>query len=186
MIGDVTVREIMTREYVGISESDSVGAAADLLVAENGEAAVVLRGSDPVGMLTVTDALAHLARDGTGDEPVADVMSGTTPTVPPDHGYLDAANTLAEAATESLLVVDDGELVGLVTRRDVVGATASVGGPETVTAEAAPATAVAAESDPDHAVSNYSSQSVCEICGSLTPELQNFNGQLICGDCREL
>jgi len=185
MVRDVTVREIMTREYVGVSESDTVGAAADLLVEEDGEAAVVLRGSDPVGMLTVTDALAHLARDGTGDEPVADVMSGTTPTVPPDHGYLDAANTLAEAATESLLVVDD-ELLGLVTRRDVVGATASLGGPETMTAEAAPATAVAAEPESDRGGSNYSSQSVCEICGSLTPELQNFNGQLICGDCREV
>ncbi len=185
---DVTVRDLMTREYVGVSESDPVSGAADLLLAEDARAAVVLRGSDPVGMLTTSDALAHLAGGGEPDGPVSAAMSGTTPSVPAAAGFVDAANKLAEAGTECLLVTDGDDLVGLVTERDVVGAAASLstrpaheGGRDRDVAAVAADVGEAADAEAE-----YARQGVCEACGSLTPDLQNFNGQLICGDCREV
>lgn len=188
MEGDVTVRELMTREYVGVSESDPVSGAVQLLIEENEDAAVVLRGSEPIGMLTKTDALAHLTGGGDGDDRVTEAMSGTMPSVPSDAGFVDAANKLAEAGIECLLVTGGDEVVGLVTVQDVAGAAASLstrpaheGGRDrtlqAATVEGGEATDVETE---------YSRQSVCETCGSLTPDLQNFNGQLICADCREV
>lgn len=188
MEGDVTVKELMTRDYVGISESDPISGAVDLLLEEDASAAVVLRGSEPIGMLTRADALSHLTSSGDVDDPVSTAMSGTMPSVSPNAGFVDAANKLAEAGVECLLVTEGNETAGLVTVRDVAGAAASLstrpphdGGHdrtlETATIEAGEGTTAEAQ---------YSRQSVCETCGSLTPDLQNFNGQLICADCREV
>lgn len=186
----MTVREIMTHDYVGVSESDAVAAAVELMLEEGVLGAVVLRGSDPVGMLTAADALSVVAEDA---DPVStrveEVMSGTVPTVVPDASVSQAAGTMADTGVQCLLVTD-GDLRGLVTERDVVTATASLADrvaidePRTPEAAATEATAEAtgdAATDPE-----YSSQSVCEICGSLTPDLQNFNGQLICENCRDV
>lgn len=195
MEADVTVREIMTREFVGVSESDTVGDAVDLMLEESTGDVVVLRGSTPVGMLTAADALGLVtSEDSPVDRTVGAVMSGTVPTVALDAPVAEAAGEMADTGAGSLLVTTGEELVGVVSEQDVVRATAtladhpSTGGPAKSedpmpvagTVEASETTGVGS------AEGEYSSQSVCENCGSLTPNLRNFNGQLICGDCREI
>lgn len=190
----MTVREIMTREYLGVSESDTVADAVDLMLEEEATAVVVLRGSDPVGMLTTTDALGLVtAADDPADVEVRSVMSGTVPSVDPDASVSEAAGAMADTAIGSLLVQPDGDVEGIVTEGDVVRAAATLadhpalseptdpaaGEPMVATAEADTPTDEVGEGE-------YSTQSVCEICGSLTPDLRNFNGQLICDNCREV
>lgn len=197
MEGDVTVREIMTREYVGVSESDTVQGAVDLMLEEGARAVVVLHGSDPVGMLTSDEALTHLTHDGSAEAAVSEVMAGTTPSVSPDSSFVDAAIRMADAHVDCLLVTENTEgLVGTITDRDIVRATASIASrpgspvhpngmpvePETDTEAADGGFGVETEGEERQ----YSSQSVCESCGSFSPELHNFNGQLICSDCREV
>lgn len=195
MDADVTVREIMTREYVGVSESDGVAEAVELMLEESADGVVVLRGSDPVGMLTAADALALVTsgRDP-GDTDVGAAMSGTVPSVAPDASVAEAAGAMADAGIGSLLAVDGDDLVGVVSERDVVRAAATLADRSSVGSPAGPAgqepVAAAAEDDATgtggRAEGEYSAQSVCESCGSFTPDLRNFNGQLICGDCREV
>lgn len=193
MEGDVTVREIMTRDFVGVSESDSVEGAVELLLEEGASVAVVLRGSDPVGMLTADDALTLLANEADPAETaVGDVMSGTVPQIGANAGITQAAGTMADSGVSCVLVAED-DVQGIVSERDVVTATASLAdrfametprepepGPADSAAEA-PVDPTAPAADDE-----YSNQSVCEICGSLTPDLQNFNGQLVCADCRDI
>jgi CBS domain-containing protein len=193
MEGDVTVRDIMTREYLGVSESDAVADAVDLMLAESAGTVVVLRGTDPVGMLQPEDALAVVA-DGAdpGTTTVDAVMSDTVPTVPPEAPLVEVAGRMADAGVGSLLVTADEDVVGVVDETDVVAATSTAverrvpeppgepADPETV----APAAAV--ESGEDDASEQVRTQSVCETCGSLTADLREFNGQLICDDCRDI
>lgn len=194
MEAEVTVREIMTREYLGVSESDTVGDAVDLMLEEGAGTVVVLRGADPVGMVTATDALELVtAADDAADAEVRSVMSGTVPSVDPDAIVSEAAGVMADAGIGSLLVESDEAVEGLVSERDVVRATATLADHASLSEPTDPATRepvvanVDAESPAGGASEGeYSTQSVCEICGSLTPDLQNFNGQLICGDCREV
>lgn len=182
--GAVSTRDVMTREYVGVSESDTVSGAVDLLLSEDASAAVVLRGADPVGTLSVGDALAHLHDGADGDAPVETAMSESAPRVPPDESVFEAAAAMADADVDCLLVVEAGDVVGVVTDRDLVGATASlVNQPGTRPAgEAGPARTEGSEERTD----DYATQSVCEACGSLTPDLSDFNGQLVCADCRDI
>lgn len=189
---EVTVREIMTREYVGVSESDSVGAAADLMREEGTTGVVVLRGAEPVGMLTAGDALALVSTDAVATEtPVSEVMSGTAPSVETDATVAEAAGVMADAGIGALLVRDGDDVSGIVSERDVVRATATLtdhaalANPQATRAQGAMATAgQAGEAANGGTDEEYSTQSVCEACGSLTADLRNVNGQLICGNCR--
>lgn len=183
MEADLTVREIMTREYVGVSESDALAGAVELLLDDGAEAAVVLRGTEPVGVLTAADALARLT-EGPGESRVEEAMSAPPPAIDPAESFTTAAATLADVDVDCLLVGDGEEVLGVVTERDVVGATASLAG-RTETPAAVDATPAAGAAGGE-AAADYPNQSVCEICGTLTADLQNFNGQLICADCREV
>jgi len=49
---DVTVQEVMDREFVAASESDNALETVALMIREEAEPAVVLRGSEPVGVLS--------------------------------------------------------------------------------------------------------------------------------------
>ena len=61
---DVTVREVANREFVGVSESDDLLETVELLVAEGSDTALVMQGSEPVGVLTDRDVLELLAAEG--------------------------------------------------------------------------------------------------------------------------
>ncbi|MFC7195331.1 CBS domain-containing protein [Halosimplex aquaticum] len=59
---DVSVQEVMDREFVGVSESDGLRETAELMLAEEADSAVVLHGSEPVGVVTERDALEAFVR----------------------------------------------------------------------------------------------------------------------------
>ncbi|GAA0678078.1 CBS domain-containing protein [Natronoarchaeum mannanilyticum] len=193
---DVTVRDIMSREFVGVSESDAVADVADVLREDEATLAAVVRGSRPVGVVTAHDLLAHVS-DDTAPVTVGDVMREPEPTATPDRSFVDALDLMSTEGTRRLLVTDDEELVGVLTANDAVTAATSLLQNGTGMERERQAVgadvgtdAVAGRVSDDRAPANenagYSSQSVCESCGSLTRDLQNFNGQLICADCRDV
>lgn len=190
MNGDVTVREAMTRDFVGVSEGDSIVDAAALLLEEEVAGAVVLRGQDPIGMLTAEDVLAWLVSDGdTETGTVADGMGDSVPTVSPDHSIEDAAALMFSRSTTQLVVVDESrEPMGVLTQGDIVATTtlepgerASETAPEVEPARVEAEVGAQAEGD-----GGFTEQGICERCGSLSSDLTSFNGQLLCSDCRDV
>lgn len=191
MDDDVTVRDMMSREFVGVSESDAVADVADVLCDDEAALAAVVRGSRPVGVVTPHDLLSHVSEDAAGVT-VGDVMRDPAPTTAPDRSFVDALDLMSTRGTRRLLVTDEEELVGVLTADDALtaatallenGATAE-GDRQLVGGDVGAAGEIT--DDRARAGDGYSSQSVCESCGSLTHNLQNFNGQLICADCRDV
>jgi Zn-dependent protease/CBS domain-containing protein len=120
---DVSVREIMT------PAADLETAAADDTVAEligqmfrqrHTGYPVVDRG-DLVGLVTLDDARSvdEVERDAYR---VEDVMSRDLITVPADSSVMDAFDTMQANGVGRVLVLEDGELAGLLTRTDVMTA----------------------------------------------------------------
>lgn len=175
-----TARDVMVRDYVGVSESDSLADAVDLLVAEDAEGAVVLRGNDQVGSLSATEALAAIrGEDDPAGTTVGAVMDDPLPDISADAAATAVRDRLLTSDRGRLLVQNDDDPVGLVTARKFL--TAVPTGP-TADAEAAERFSRERESvAPDEAVST---QSVCEACGALSPELAAVDGSLLCADCR--
>lgn len=181
----VTVRDVMNRSYVGVSEADTVAGAAQLMREEGVHSAIVLRGSEPVGLLD-EDLLIELvaeSRDPT-ELTAGEVMRGPTVAVDADRRLDDAIGALATDSVRHLLVESDGALVGTLSDHDIVTAHSVL---ERRTEPAEPMVA-APNSDEEVAVERdvYSSQGVCENCGALTRELTSHNGQLVCADCLAL
>ncbi|KTG08593.1 hypothetical protein AUR64_18150 [Haloprofundus marisrubri] len=193
---DVTVRDAMEREFVGVSESDTVRAAAELMFEEDADCIVVLRGNEPVGVVSSRTALG-VVLDDDDETLVSAVMTDPEPIVESEMALVVAEDHMRSEATPWALVVDDGELVGLLTERDVLmAATLTQDEMRADGQERTPADSTEfgdPGGGPPNAETNggidpetYSSQSICEICGSLARTLSNVNGQLVCSDCREV
>jgi CBS domain-containing protein len=197
MDSTATVREVMDREYVGVSESDRVTETAELMLSEGSESVVVLRGSEPVGILTQRDCLAALVEDD-GDSPVSDAMQTDVPTVSPAATIGEVADVLSSQGSGRVVVTEGDRTVGVLGERDLI--TTSPFGPDrgvATTGPDAPTTrpdadadgelaGLADERDAVAAAGGFENQSICEACGRLARDLSTFNGQLLCGDCRDI
>jgi len=178
------VRDVMNREFVGVSESDSLAEAAELMRAEAAAAVVVLRGAEPIGTLSPAEAMAAMLDDDPESTTVGAVMAPPVPTANPSTPLSVAAQQLVSQGVSHLLVVDEGAAVGLVTDREVLAATGTTpDGEETATAPVAESSAELA-AEPEPAAADESVQSICEVCGALAPALSTVNGQAVCSDCR--
>jgi CBS domain-containing protein len=185
---DVAVRDVMSHEFVGVNESDDVRGTVQLMLDEGVDCAVVLRGQKPVGVLTERDVMTLVARGGSPEEtPVGELMGESGPTVAPEAG-VDRALDLMATADARRLLVGESELLGVLTEHDLLSAAAleRYQEPEelrTVVSNGAEEYAAGANPRPDTAVSE---QSICQECGSLSRELLEVDGQLLCADCQEV
>lgn len=176
----------MRRTFVGVSEGDSVAGAAKLMHEEGVDGAVVVRGSDPVGILTASDVVAIVAAGGEPEATAVDTaMCKPAVTVSPDDDLEKAIGAIADHNVRWVAVVSEGTLVGTVTERDIITAQSSlspVGTPDPTEGETPPRERRHQNIDPDSA--RYTTQGICEVCGSLSGSLDPHNGQLVCEDCR--
>lgn len=182
----VSVRDVMTRSYVGVSESDPVAGAAELMRNDGVESAVVLRGSDAVGMLHAAD-LIDLVADTTdpASTPVSAIMTETIVTVTADSDLETAMRAIAEHNAGHLLVTENDDIIGVLTEQDIVTAhairPAGLATDEPGTGPSNEAMDATRSTDDE-----FATQSVCEVCGSLAEALTDRNGQLVCTDCAEI
>jgi CBS domain-containing protein len=187
MNADVPVRELMDREYVGVSESDSLVETVELLLRENAEVAVVQRGSECIGVLTERDVLRTLVEGPPpGEATVGDAMTESVPTVNPDETVAAATAELSAQSTGRLVVTNGTEPLGVLTEQDVLTSRAYTHAPEDPGEASAAAPAVGAESAREPATEGFEDQSICEGCGALASDLASFNGQLLCAECRDI
>ena len=200
MESELSVRDVLTNEYVGVSESDSVLDTVRLMRDERTSCALVIRGTEPVGIVTEWDVLGLVAdEDDPADTTVGEAMTTPVITAGPDRSLTDIATTMARQNIRNVVVEDAEGIVGLVTQRDVIAAAGSFQATMTPVRSAEPlldrdrevadaASTRAAEADDARLVPNggdeYTTQGVCEACGSLADALWDANGQLVCADCR--
>ncbi|RQH03068.1 CBS domain-containing protein [Natrarchaeobius oligotrophus] len=202
MESELSVRDVLTTEYVGVSESDTVLGVVQLMREERASCVLVVRGSDPVGIVTEWDVLGVVADEAEPAETiVGDVMTTPVISLPPDRSLADAATTMGRENIRNVVVEDDEEVLGLVTQRDVITAAGSFQatatppraspGAETIErspGDDEPIAQSVSETTDDRALPNggdeFSTQGVCEACGSLADSLWDANGQLVCSDCR--
>ncbi|MCU4740325.1 CBS domain-containing protein [Halobacteria archaeon AArc-m2/3/4] len=192
MESELLVRDVLTKEYVGVSESDTVLGAVELMREERIGCVLAVRGTEPVGIMTEWDVLGLVVDEGDpGSTTVEDVMSTPVLTIEADRPLPDAATQMARENNRNMVVTDGGELLGVLTQRDIIaaagsfqGATAGRPGAEPIVQE------TVTEGSENETLANggdeYTTQGVCEACGSLADSLRETNGRLVCPDCRSV
>lgn len=187
MNDDVTVRDVLRREYLGVSEADTVADTASLMLEEDGDAVVVLHGSEPVGLVTQRDVLrAAVERGDLSSIAVSTIMDEHPPTVDANAPLGSVTDRMSGNQERQLLVMNDDDLLGVISEHDVVTASALETGVNGGQEPAPDTDTVTATAETAAGDDEYSNQGICEICGSLTRDLSTFNGQLVCNDCKNV
>jgi CBS domain-containing protein len=113
----------MTVRVVTVTPQETVGVAIARMLEENVGAVAVCEGHRLVGIFTERDVL-RMAGEGRdfGDVRIVDVMTKSVVTLTPDVDITDAAELMRAKKIRHVPVVQDGNVLGIVGIRDVMGA----------------------------------------------------------------
>jgi CBS domain-containing protein len=118
----VRVSEIMTNAAVTDQAEDTLADAARKMWKQQTGSLLVMDGEDLVGIVTERDVLRAVAGGGVLQEiHVSEVMSKDLVTVGPGTSLREAAKIMTDRWIRHLPVVDGGELVGIISQRDLAG-----------------------------------------------------------------
>lgn len=119
-----TVREHMDTVVHALRPETPILDAVDFLLEHHVTGAPVLdENGTLLGMLSEKDCLKLLAKGVDGEAPegtVADFMTTDLVTIPPDMNVYFAAGLFLSLTVRRLPVVEDGKLVGAITRFDIL------------------------------------------------------------------
>lgn len=118
VLKDVPVREAMLTEYRTLSPGDTLGHAADLLLAGTQQDFPIVEHGRALGVLTRPALMQGLAQAGR-DASVADFRGDGVEVVEADSMLVPAIAKLREGGHACLLVVDGGREVGLLTPENI-------------------------------------------------------------------
>jgi CBS domain-containing protein len=118
------VKEVMRTDAPAVGPNTTVAMAAELMFSRGFPIVVIVEGKKPVGILTSTD-FRRLERFRSA--PVRRVMVSPFLVVKPETDIAEAARIMAKNRIGSLVVTAHGELVGVVTRREIMKFSPMVG-----------------------------------------------------------
>ena len=117
------VSDLRPHELFTAQAEETLGAAADRMSWHQVGALPVLEGQRLVGIVTERDLTAALAEGADAEvTPVSDYMTPAPEVLRPDSELVDAAHVMLELGIRHLPVVRSGQLVGVLSMRDVLDA----------------------------------------------------------------
>jgi CBS domain-containing protein len=120
-VAEGTIRDLMTSEVLTVAPEDTVGEAAEKMVARGVGSVLVSDYGRLIGILTERDLLRAVAdRIHSSEARVREWMTPEPITVTPDTPAEDAARTMLEHGFRHLPVVDGEQTIGIVSLRDVL------------------------------------------------------------------
>lgn len=115
------IGDIMTKNVKTVAPTASIAEAAKLMKRYHIASLVVVEGGRPVGIVTERDIAYKIMAEGKEPETkVKAVMSKDLKTLGSDRTLQDAAKLMAAHVIRHLPVVDQDELVGILTIEDIM------------------------------------------------------------------
>ena len=178
----MVVKDIMSSPVVTLDENATSNKVATLME-ENDLGCVIVtnKAGKPVGIITERDLVVRvLAKNLVPDAIKAkEIMTAPLVTIQPEATISEAARRMSRLDIRRLGVVYKGNLVGLISSRDILGVMPElieIIQERTRIEGAAQAEETEAEEKP---ISGY-----CDRCGVFSENLKDVNGQNLCEDCR--
>lgn len=111
------------QQLLELPETASVRDAAVRMRDRQVGAVLITRGSNLDGIFTERDVLNRVVAAGRDPDrtPLSEVMTRDPQTIGPDELAVDALRYMCEGGYRHLPVVENGQLVGIVSRRDFLG-----------------------------------------------------------------
>jgi CBS domain-containing protein len=178
----MVVKDVMTSPVVTVNEGAPSNRIAKLMD-ENKLGCVIItnKAKKPVGIITERDLVKRVLSKNVVPDTIKaeEIMTSPLVTIEPDATISEAARRMSRLDIRRLGVVYKGNLVGLISSRDILGVmpelieiiqerTRIEGAEEEETAE-----------NEETPLSGY-----CDRCGVFSENLKDVNGQNLCEDCR--
>lgn len=118
---NILVRDIMTKPVISVDSSATAHDAAKMMEESKIGAIVVFENNLPVGIITDRDfAIKITAHAYPIDTPVRRIMSSPLVTITSDSPFWVGANLMNSRKIRRLVVIDDEQVVGIITITDLV------------------------------------------------------------------
>ncbi len=115
-----TVQQIMTDSVISVSPNQTIEEAARLMNENNIGAIPVVENNQVVGMVTDRDITIRSTADGGNEkQPVSQVMTNEIISVTPETQVEEAASLMAENQIRRLPVIENNQIVGMVSLGDI-------------------------------------------------------------------
>ncbi len=121
-----TVRSVMSKPVITTRTASSVRVAAELMDKKNAGSVVITQKGKPIGIVTERDVIRKVVARGLDASKVQmkEIMSAPLITIKSDTPIVEAIHVMQRRKIRRLLVVENMELVGIVTQRDLLRALA--------------------------------------------------------------
>jgi CBS domain-containing protein len=123
------VRDFMTTELVTVPPQTEITQVVQTLIGEDISGVLVVEESGALaGILTERDCISVASSAGYYDEwggPVSNFMTTAVETAAPEDNLVDVAVRMTSSPHRRFPVIDEGRVVGLISRRDVLRALGS-------------------------------------------------------------
>ena len=116
-----SIRRHVTRDVVTLEAGAPIRDAARLMAEKKIGSVAVREDGAIVGLVTERDLVVSvLARAGNANQPIREAMRAGLPRVPADANESECAALMRDNVTRHLLVEDQGQIVGVVSMRDII------------------------------------------------------------------
>ena len=115
------VNQIMSKDVIKVSKSTTLQEAAQSMKKANVGCVIVTDESNPLGIVTERDFVSKVAADGRPlFTEISEVMSSPLITIDHEDTVWEASEKMKENLIHKLPVVENGQIVGIVTTSDIV------------------------------------------------------------------
>ena len=176
------VKDVMTSPVVTVDEGAPSNKIAKLMDENNlGCVIITNKARKPVGIITERDLVKRVLSKNVVPDTIKakEIMTSPLVTIEPEATISEGARRMSRLDIRRLGVVYKGNLVGLISSKDILGVMPElieIIQERTRIEGAAEAEETEAEETP---LSGY-----CDRCGVFSENLKDVNGQNLCEDCR--
>ena len=171
------VREAMSSPVISVDENEDIVQVANKMREQRVGAVVVLNQQNlPVGIVTERDIVTRVVADGVSPSTfiAGKVMSSPLKMVDPEMNLMDAMKMMDKENIRRLGVIYKGELVGVVTDRNIIRFIPTI---VDIMREHK-------EISSNIPVSGSSTVGYCDRCEIYSMNLRAMDGAFLCEDCR--
>ena len=116
------VKKIMLTNVPTLKKEAKIGEAAKLLAQNQSGCVVIVENNKPIGIVTEFDFVRNVSKGKNFKEPVSKIMSSPLTFMTPDMKLDEALKIIDTKKFRKYPVAENGNLVGLVTKTDIVNA----------------------------------------------------------------
>jgi len=169
----VSLRDVMKYNPTTTESETTVTHAAAAMCRDEVGSCIVLQNNRPVGIITEEDINCKVVAKGLNPAKVyvKDVMSTPLITIESDKTITDAVHLMVKSRVRRLPVIEDHNVIGMVTVRDILSVTSEIN-------------EIMADLIEINREETYE-VGVCDRCGQMSDDLVRIDNMVLCPGCRE-